>query len=188
MADKLKRPRKDRKLPNVLNLDEILCIIEQIANPKHRIAVQLMYSSGLRVSEVVRLKVRDIDLTNLSIRIRQGKGRKDRVTILSKKLIHPLKKIIENKQSELYIITSGKTTKHLTERSIQKVFQLALRRSGIKKHATCHSLRHSFATHLLEKGVDIRYIQELLGHFSVKTTEIYTKVRSPPLSRIESPL
>jgi len=188
IVDDFVRPRKDRKLPKVLNHNDIISIIDQISNPKHRLAIQMMYSSGLRVSEVVRLKVKDIDLQNLTVLIRKAKGRKDRMTILSPKTVDPIKKIIENKQAESYIIPSGSENDHLSERSLQKVFQDALHKSGIKKGATCHSLRHSFATHLLESGVDIRYIQELLGHFSVKTTEIYAHVRKPALSRIQSPL
>ena len=188
MIDHIKRPRKDHILPKVLDHDDVLKMIDYVLCPKHKLAIQLMYSSGLRVSEAVRLKVKDFDFKNLLIFIRKAKGKKDRRTILSDKIVEPIKKIIENKQQESYIITSGDSNRHLTERTIQKAFHEALQRSGIKKYATCHSLRHSFATHLLENGVDLRYIQELLGHYSVKTTEIYTKVRKPALSKIKSPL
>ena len=162
----IKRPRNDRKLPSILNHEDIVIIFNHVYNLKHKLALQIMYSSGLRVSEAVRLKVRDIDMKNMTVFVRGCKGRKDRVSILSAKLAEPLNKTMINKQTESYLFDGEMCGKHLSERAVQHVFQNALAISRIKKHASCHSLRHSFATHLLESGVDIRYIQELLGHYS----------------------
>jgi len=182
-----RRVKKEKKLPTVLSRDEILKIIHTIKNPKHRLAIQLLYSSGLRVSEVVRLKVKDVHIDELKLMIRAAKGKKDRVTIFSESLKLPLQKLISYKVPDDFLIESERGGR-LSERTVQHIFQQALKASGIKKDATCHTLRHSFATHLLESGVDIRYIQQLLGHTSLKTTQIYTKVVSPSLQKIKSPL
>ena len=187
-VDNIKRPRNDRKLPNILNHEDIIKIFDSVYNLKHKLVLQLMYSSGLRVSEAARLKIQDFDLTNLTLFVRSGKGRKDRATILSEKLLPVLQKLIQNKNAGSYLFDSSDTDRHLNPRTIQRIFQEALFASGIKKHATCHTLRHSFATHLLESGVDLRYIQEFLGHYNVKTTEIYTHVRRVKTSQIKSPL
>ena len=179
--------KRNKKLPIVLSRKEIQKILNQIANQKHKLMLSLVYGSGLRVSEVVNLKVKDIDLERKTLTIRQGKGRKDRISVLPKKLISSLKFIIDSCNSEDYIFSSNRGGK-LTTRSVQSVFSKALSKSGVKKTASCHSLRHSFATHLLENSVDIRYIQELLGHSNLKTTQIYTKVAKHKLSKIKSPL
>jgi len=157
------RPKKERKLPEVLSQNDILRILQSVNNEKHRANLTLTYSAGLRISEVVRLKIEDIDSERMLIHVRQGKGRKARYTILSR---------------------GGYIGKHLTERSVQKIFERALKRAGIKKDVSVHSLRHSFATHLLENGTDLRYIQELLGHKYSKTTEIYTPVSEKEMRRI----
>ncbi len=188
VIEHMKRPRNDRKLPSILNHEDIIKIFDQVYNLKHKMVLQIMYSSGLRVSEVARLKVQDIDLTNLTVFVRGGKGRKDRTTIFSEKLIELLQKIVQNKEAGDYLFDSNEYHTHLNPRTIQRIFQEALLKSGIKKHATCHTLRHSFATHLLEAGVDLRYIQDFLGHYNVKTTEIYTHVRRIKTSQIKSPL
>ena len=146
--------------------------------------ISLAYGSGLRVSELVRLKIEDIDFANHLIHIKQGKGGRERLTILPKYLIGSLGKI-EIKNSYLFSNSRGG---HLTTRSIQKVFKEAARKVGLNENISFHSLRHSFATHLLEHGTDIRYVQKLLGHKSIKTTERYTHVRKTALMEISSPL
>lgn len=179
--------KRPKKLPIVLSRPEIKKILEQIINLKHRLIVGIIYACGLRVSEVVNLKIKDVDFERKMLTIRQGKGKKDRVTLLPTSLISQLKPIIEMNSANDYLFSSNRGGK-LTTRSVQSVFQKALKKSKIKKAASCHSLRHSFATHLLENGVDIRYIQELLGHSNLKTTQIYTKVAKHNLVKIKSPL
>lgn len=179
--------RRDKKLPVVLSKKEIQKIFNQIINPKHKLILSIIYAGGLRISEVINLKVKDIDFENKTLVIRRGKGKKDRITIFSGKLILQLQSIVEDKESDNYLFLSNQGGR-LTTRSIQKIFKQALRKSKIKKEASCHTLRHSFATHLLENGVDIRYIQELLGHSNLKTTQIYTKVAKHNLAKIKSPL
>ncbi len=181
------RPRSERRIPVVLAKEEVLIIFGKINNPIHRLMLQLMYSSGLRVSEVVGLRVRDIQLYNLTLFVRGGKGHKDRVTIFSAKLKDQLLRRMGGKQPAEYLFITQRGTKYTT-RAVQKVFEKAVKLAGIQKNASCHTLRHSFATHLLEAGTDIRYIQNLLGHASIVTTNIYTKVRDPHLFKIKSPL
>lgn len=182
----IKLSREAKKLPVVLTKNEILFLIENTSNLKHKLILKLSYSSWLRVSEVIDLKVSDIDLESKTIRIKTGKWNKDRITILSDKLSQDLHTIILYKEKNDYLIESERWWK-LTTRSLQNIFSNALKKSWIKKEATFHSLRHSFATHLLENWTDIRHIQELLGHASIKTTQIYTKVTNPNLANITSP-
>jgi len=179
--------KRHKKLPVVLNRREIKQLIEVIKNPKHRLMIALAYGAGLRVSEITNLKVGDIDMDELVIHLKKGKGKKDRVTILPKKLKNDLQPLLVNKVSRDFVFESERGGK-LTTRTAQVVFSKALKKAGIKKSATFHSLRHSFATHLLENGVDIRYVQELLGHANIRTTQIYTKVTNPSLKNIRSPL
>ena len=175
------------KLPVVLSRLEIVRILDSIENLKHNLLIALSYGAGLRVSEVINLKVRDINLDELTIHIKGAKGNKDRISIFPEKLRHSLKEIVVLKNSNDYIFESNRGGK-LDERSAQKIFENSLRKAGIKKEATFHSLRHSFATHLLENGVDVRYVQELLGHANIRTTQLYTKVTNPSLKKIKSPL
>lgn len=181
------RTKKAKKLPEVFTKEEVREILATVQNVKHKLILGLMYSSGLRVSEVINVKVLDLDFKNKMLKVRQSKGAKDRMTILSDKVVGVLEKYLKNKKSGDYVFESSRGGK-LTERSVQKVFSQALQKSGIKKQASCHSLRHSFATHLLESGTDIRYIQELLGHKRLETTQIYTKVANNKLKNIKSPL
>jgi integrase/recombinase XerD len=183
----IKHPKKSQKLPVVLSKGEILKIIAQIKNLKHNLIIRIAYSSGLRVSEVANLKIQDIDFENNTIMIRNGKGKKDRLTVLSEKIKSDLEKFVVCKSSHNFVFESERGGK-LTTTTLQKIFQNALIKSKIKKTATFHSLRHSFATHLLENGVDIRYVQELLGHNNIRTTQIYTHVTNPSLKNIKSPL
>ena len=181
--------RRDHHLPSVLSRDEILRIIKKINNVKHRLMISLLYSSGLRVSEVVNLTVSDVSIDMGTLRIRQGKGRKDRLTVFSENLREGLLEFMEDKRPSDYLFTSSHdNTKKLSVRTVQKVFEGALAASGIRKRASCHDLRHSFATHLLEGGTDVRYIQQLLGHKNLSTTAIYTKVSNPAIEGIKSPL
>ena len=181
------RPRSDRRIPVVLCKEEILKIFAVVKNPTHSLMLQLMYSSGLRVSEVVNLRVQDIQLYNLTLFVRGGKGHKDRITVFSEKLKTPLLRQLGCKHPTDYLFVSQRGTKYTT-RSVQKFFEKAVKDSRIQKTVSCHTLRHCFATHLLEAGTDIRYIQNLLGHASITTTNIYTKVRNPHLFQIKSPL
>ncbi len=179
--------KKEHKLPVVLSKDEVKQIIDVIKNPKHKLMIALSYSAGLRVSEVIVLKVGDLALEELIVHIRQAKGKKDRISLLPEKLVNDIRNMIVGKSSHDLLFVSERGGK-LTTRSAQKIFQNALHKSGIKKEATFHSLRHSFATHLLENGVDVRYVQELLGHANIRTTQIYTHVTNPAIRNIKSPL
>ena len=183
----LKFAKRSKKLPIVLSREEIKNIIGIIKNPKHKLIISLAYGAGLRISEVVNLKAKDVNLEELTIHLKNTKGEKDRITIFSKKIKNDLQNLIAGKNSNDYLFESERGGK-LTERTAQKVFENALRRAGIKKDPTFHSLRHSFGTHLLENGVDVRYVQELLGHQNIRTTQIYTQVTNPKLKNIKSPL
>ncbi len=184
---KFSHPKRSQRLPIVLNRDEIHRLIELTANPKHRAILALTYAAGLRVSEVVKMRVRDIDLEALTVTVRQGKGSKDRLTVFSEKLKPVLTAFIAGRSGDEHLFISERGG-GLTAATAQKVFHQAMRRAGIQKDATFHSLRHSFATHLLENGVDVRYVQELLGHQNIRTTQIYTHVTNPMLKNIKSPL
>lgn len=182
------RPKRERKLPDVLTVEEVRRILDAASNIKHRALLYLTYSSGLRVSEVVRLKWRDMDRERKTLHIRQAKGRKDRVTLLSDKAMVILMKYFHEHRPGEWIFLGANGQGHLTERSAQKIFEKAKASSKTNKQVSIHSLRHSFATHLLEAGTDLRYIQELLGHQSPKTTQIYTHVSIKDIRRIQSPL
>lgn len=183
----IKFAKRPHRLPVVLSRDEISRVIEVLANKKHRLMISLAYSAGLRVSEVVNLKVYDVEPENLCLRIRQSKGRRDRITIFSDKLRESLTGYMAGKKPEQYFFESERGGK-LTSRTAQKIFKRALKKAGIAKPATFHSLRHSFATHLIEDGVNLRYVQELLGHRNIRTTQIYTQVSAPALLQVKSPL
>jgi site-specific recombinase XerD len=180
--------RKTNYLPTVLSKEEIALMIKKTTNLKHHFLISLMYSAGLRVSEAVTIRMKDFDLDRNMIVVRQGKGRKDRCTILSEKLVPTLKKQLSLKKSTDYLFTGALGKGHLTAMSAEKIVKKSAEAAGICKNVTCHALRHSFATHLLESGTNIRYIQELLGHARLETTQIYTKVTNLGLKNIESPL
>jgi len=179
--------KKSKKLPIVLNREEIEKIISQITNHKHRLMISIAYASGLRVSEVINLKIQDIDLKELTIHLKSAKNKKDRISIFPEKLKKDFQNLMAIKNNTDFVFESNRGGK-LTTTSLQKVFKKGLKKANIKKPATFHSLRHSFATHLLENGVDVRYIQELLGHSNIRTTQLYTKVTNPILRNIKSPL
>ncbi len=177
----------NRRLPVVLSRNEVYLIINNIANQKHKLMVALAYGAGLRVSEVIKLKVRDLDFGSMRVNVRMSKGKKDRVTLLPEKLKLALQRLCYGKTGGDFLFESERGG-HLHPRSLQWVFKRALKKAGIAKDAHFHSLRHSFATQLLENGTDIRYVQELLGHASIRTTQVYTQVSQGIIDRIKSPL
>jgi len=181
-----RRPRADRKLPSVLSHEEAMRICRAPANIKHKCILALAYSAGLRVSEVAALRVDDIDPARNVIHIRGGKGRKDRYTILAPAVAALIADYRSAAQPQTWLF-ENRDGSALSIRTMQEVFYRALESAGVEKNTSIHSLRHSFATHLLEDGTDIRYIQELLGHSTPKTTQIYTHVARRDLLRIRSP-
>lgn len=183
----IKFAKRSQKLPVVLSRIEIEQIISSISNNKHKLIISLSYGSGLRISEVQNLKVCDVNIDELTIHVKEAKGKKDRITVLPQKLVNDLRKLTVLKNVSDFVFESERGGK-LSTRTLQKIFENALKESGIKKPATFHSLRHSFATHLLENGIDVRYVQELLGHVNIRTTQIYTHVTNPKLKNIKSPL
>jgi site-specific recombinase XerD len=184
----IQRPKRVRPLPDVLSPAEVRRILDAPRNPKHRLALMLVYSGGLRVGEVVRLRVADIDVERRLIHVRSSKGGKDRYTLLANAAAEALAPVLQDADPDDWIFPGARPGRHLTTRSVQKVFHQARQRAGITKPATVHTLRHSFATHLLDRGVSLRHIQELLGHSSPKTTQIYTHVSQGDLRRITNPL
>lgn len=184
---KIKFAKRPRKVPIILTKSQILAIISQTWDIRNKTIFALAYGSGLRVSEVVNIRVRDVDFANNHLYISNAKGKKDRITILPGKLRKILLSFIVGKNSSDFVFHNIRGGK-LHKRSVQQVFSRAKKKAGIINGATFHSLRHSFATHLLENGVDIRYIQSLLGHKSLLTTQIYTKVTKSAIASIESPL
>ncbi|MGQ9604200.1 MAG: tyrosine-type recombinase/integrase [bacterium] len=165
----LKFAKRSKKLPIVLSREEIKNIIDVIRNPKHKSIISLAYGAGLRISEVINLKVKDVNLEELTIHLKNAKGKKDRITIFPEKIKTDLQNLIASKNPNDYLFESKRGGK-LTERTAQKIFENPLQRTGIKKDPTFHSLRDIFATHLLESGFDVRYVQELLGHQNIRTT------------------
>jgi len=183
---KVQRPKTAKKLPVVLSKDEIRRLFSVIENPKHRLIIQFIYSTGVRVSEVVKIRVGDMDLDRGLCYIRQGKGNKDRVVVLAENLIPEIKKCISTKNVAEFLFANHQNS-NLSVRSVQKVLKKATREAGIKKEFGVHALRHSFATHMLEQGTDIRYIQKLLGHKKLETTQVYTRVSQRQLSQLDNP-
>jgi site-specific recombinase XerD len=184
----VQRPRKDKKLPVVLSKEGIHKILNALSNIKHRAILMLIYSAGLRVGEVVKLKPEDIDSERGLIHIKGSKGRKDRYTILSQTALKVLREYYNQYKPRKWLFEGAKPGRNITVRTVQAIFKKACKKEGINKEVSVHSLRHSFATHLLESGVDLRYIQELLGHKNSKTTEIYTHVSKASLASIKNPL
>jgi integrase/recombinase XerD len=184
----IKRPKKEKRIPEVLTKEEMKKFLSSIKNKKSKLMLSLMYSCGLRVSELINLKIDDLFLEEKVGKINLGKGKKDRFFNIPQNLIKPLKKQIEKqrKNGQEFLFSGPKG--RLSERNIQKIVKKVAKKAGIKKQISPHTLRHSFATHLLENGIDIRKIQELLGHSSISTTEIYTHVSREELKKIKSPL
>jgi site-specific recombinase XerD len=182
------RPRHDRRLPVVFSRSEIKSIFDTEKNIKKRLLLMIVYASGLRVCEVVRLKRQDVDIARKLIVIHLGKGRKDRLTLLADAAISALIEYYSCYPISTWIFPGAGPNSHLSIRSAQRICETALKKAGIAKNASIHSLRHTFATHLLENGTDIRYIQELLGHSSLRTTERYTHVAARKALKITSPI
>jgi len=183
----LERPMKEARLPDVLAEEEVMAILKSVENIKHKAMLWLIYSAGLRRSELIDLKVNEIDSKRMVIVIKGGKGKKDRITLLSEKVLYLLRDYFKVYRPGKWLF-EGAPGSQYSASSLQKVFSAALKRSKVRKEASLHTLRHSFATHLLESGTDIRYIQALLGHSSSKTTEIYTHVTRKAFEKIRSPL
>jgi len=181
--------KPERRLPMVLTKEEVKKILNAIKNPKHRLLVEFMYGCGLRVSEVVRLKVNDIDFNERILRVKQGKNRKDRLVKIPQRVIESLNSYLPRGRIGIdYVFPGQKKKHHLSTKSVDKIVKKAVRLVGVNKEVSCHTFRHSFATHLLENGVDIRIIQMLLGHKRLDTTQIYTHVSTRQLKEVESPL
>ncbi len=184
------RPKKPYQLPKLLNEDELSRLFAALENKKHKAILFTVYSSGLRVSEVCALKIGNIDSGRMQIHIEGAKGKKDRYVTLSPVLLDILRQYIKmyKPAPKVYLFESEQTGEAYPTRTVQQIFSNAKTLAGIKKDVGIHSLRHSFATHLLDKGTDIRYIKDLLGHFNIKTTERYLHVSRQQLVNITSPL
>jgi len=184
----IKRPKREKRLPAVLTKDEVKAIINSASNKKSRLMISLMYAAGLRVSELVNLKLENLNFEEKIGHIKQAKGRKDRIFNIPSFLFKTLKKQVEKQQEQKQQFLFSGPKGRLSSRNIQKIVNKASKKAGIKKSVHPHTLRHSFATHLLEDGVDIRKIQELLGHADLSTTQIYTHISREELKKIKSPL
>lgn len=183
----VKRPRPSKTLPNVLSKEEVKSILDASTNVKHRAMLSLIYACGLRRSELLNLTFSSIHADRNLLIIKQSKGKKDRVVPLSAKLLEELRTYYRIYRPKAWLFEGQKLGEQYSEASLQKVLKLAVERAKIKKPVTLHWLRHSYATHLLESGTDLRFIQELLGHTSSRTTEIYTHVSNKSLQLIKSP-
>ncbi|MGV3696926.1 site-specific tyrosine recombinase/integron integrase [Flavobacterium sp.] len=186
-VEKIHRPRREKKLPNVLGKEEIKRILEAHRNLKHKTMLCLMYSCGLRRGELLGLRPRDIDSKRNIVFVEQSKGKKDRIVPLSPKILEMLRRYYMDYKPTFWLFEGRIKGEPYSEKSLQSVLKFALEKAEISKPVTLHWLRHSYATHLLESGTDLRYIQELLGHNSSKTTEIYTHVSTKSLQQIKSP-
>lgn len=183
----IKRPRKEKRLPTVLSKEEVNSLFDVTTNLKHKCILMTIYSGGLRRNELINLRTEDIDSKRKLIKIRGSKGNKDRYTILSEKLLTLLREYYRQYRPVEWLF-EGNSGGRYSGTSIEKIFRKAASKAGIRKYVTPHSLRHSFATHLLEQGISLRYIQEILGHSSSKTTEIYTHVATNEIGQIKNPL
>ena len=187
LFDDIPRPKKKYLLPKVFSKEDILLLFQAIDNPKHLLMMKLCYGMGLRVSEVVNLKINNIDFCRLMVQIEASKGKKDRYVNLPVSIVEELKNYLVVFKPQKFIF-EGQYGGQYSIRSVQAVFKTAMKKANINKDVGIHSLRHSYATHLLEAGTDMIFIQKLLGHKDIKTTEIYAKVSNKQLSKIKSPL
>jgi len=183
----IRNAKKGKYLPVVLSRRQVLAIIDAVKNKKHKLMIALAYGAGLRVSEVVSLQVKDVDFDRGTLHLRQAKGKKDRITLIPKQLRADLQRVIGYKGGNQLLFESERGGR-LTTRTIQAVFRRARDQAHIVKDASFHSLRHSFATHMLENGVDVRFVQELLGHANIRTTQMYTHVANTHIQHLTSPL
>ncbi len=187
IVDKIHRPKRSKVLPNVLSKEEIKLILNAHSNIKHKMMLSLIYSCGLRRSELINLKPQDIDSKRNIVLLKNAKGKKDRITPLSPIILEMLRNYYNGYKPKTWLFEGQIVGEQYSEQSLQSVLKQALQKAGITKPVTLHWLRHSYATHLLESGTDLRYIQELLGHSSSKTTEIYTHVSTKSIQQIKSP-
>jgi len=186
---KIKRPRRPQKMPEVLSVEEVERMIALTANIKHRAILTIMYSAGLRRMELLQLKPGDIDSERMLIKVKQGKGRKDRYTLLSTKALDLLRLHYRFNRPKTFLFEpNGRDGRQVSETTIEKIVKQSVARAKITKNVSCHTLRHSFATHLLEKGVSLKLIQEFLGHTSIKTTSRYLHLTNFNPSNVRSPL
>lgn len=186
-TDKLKRPKKSHYLPTVLSKEEVLDLLRLTRNLKHRCVLALIYSSGLRIGELVSLELKDIDIDRRQVFVRQSKGRKDRYVMLAESFLPLLCNYLQTYTPKRYFV-EGYKEKPYTASAVRHFLKESCKRARIKKRVSPHTLRHSFATHMLENGTDLRYIQELLGHAKPETTMIYTHVAQKDVLKIQSPL
>ena len=187
----IKRPKKEKHIPTVMTKDEVKRLITSLFSDKSRLMISMLYACGFRISELMNLKISDLNFEEKTGFVKQGKGRKDRLFNIPDFLSEDIKKQIEEQKksnSELLFSNPTDPNKKLSASNIEKIVRKATKRAGIQKNVHCHTLRHSFATHLLENNVDIRKIQELLGHSDLSTTQIYTHVSQEELKKIKSPI
>lgn len=180
-------PRREYKLPEVLSIEDVQKIISVPKNEKHQAIICLLYSTGIRVSELINLKITDIDSQRMVINIRSSKGNKDRQLMLDEKLLLILRKHYEKEKNPIYLF-GGQFTNQYTESSVNQLLKYWAKKAGVNKRVYAHIYRHSFACHLLDAGTDMHIIQKLLGHNDIKTTEIYARVSTKIISKVKSPL
>jgi len=186
---RVKRPRCEKKLPEILSLEEVRRLIAVTNNLKHKAILMLTYSAGLRRMEVLQIKPKDIDSQRMQVRVNQGKGKKDRYTILSQKTLEILREYYKAERPTKFLFEpQGQKGIPLSERTVERIVKNSAKKAGIKKEISFHTLRHCFATHLLESGVNLRQIQQFLGHTSLKTTAIYLHVAHIKTDQFTSPL
>ena len=183
--NKVIRPKNSKKLPTVLSKEEIIKIISSAENKKNKLIIQVLYTSGLRVSELRNLKINDVDFNRKIITVKAGKGKKDRITIISAVVLDNINKYLLEYKPIKYLFENSQLNKKLTTRTLQIVITDSAKKANINKNISAHTLRHSFATHQLENGVNLRYIQSMLGHSRLETTQIYTKVAINKFSEIK---
>lgn len=186
-TEKIYMPKKDKKLPTVLNIEEVLLILQTTKNLKHRVIIAILYSAGLRISELINLELKDFDFKRKQLYIKNSKGRKDRYASIAESTFPLIKNYYNSYKPKFYFIENPKGGKYSPE-SIRAFLKKSVKLAGITKRVTPHTLRHSYATHMLEQGIGIRHIQELLGHSRPETTMIYTHVTRKDLEQIKSPL
>ena len=187
IIEQLHRPRAEKKLPNVLSKEEVKSILEAPLNIKHRTMLSIIYACGLRRSELLNLSLKDIHRERMILIIRQSKGKKDRIVPLSEKLLNMISDYLKASRPTNWLFEGQNAGEQYSEKSLENVLKQSVLKAGITKPVSLHWLRHSYATHLLENGTDLRYIQELLGHNSSRTTEIYTHVSTKSIQKIKSP-
>jgi integrase/recombinase XerD len=187
-ATRIPRSKLRKKLPVVLSMQEVQSLLDSVENLKHRAILTAIYSGGLRLGEVIKLKPSDIDAERMTILVRQGKGNKDRYTVLGQVTLELLRRYYKAYRPAEWLFPSKDPAQPLSGSSVQRVFKKALHRAGIRKKASVHTLRHSFATHLLESGTDLYHIQHLLGHTTAKTTSIYLHITGKDLAKVKSPI